>query len=210
MPGGAVSPPVPLDGVMMRMNAGATEDGKPADAGWRGASCGVVALAGAEGSMPGAGTSGASRSGAGRASGRGRGRGAPLAGTQPRPEACGGRRRREGQPGLPGITGPRRDPGGLPALGPASGRRGRRGPPDRFRIRGGREQDPGDGGDEALGTGPGPRRRPGRADLPVVPGSGRHHRAWAAPVPGTGRHGGWKPPGCANDNRPVARVALAA
>ena len=48
--GGAVSPLVSLDGVMMRMNAG-TEDGKPTDAGWREASCGVVAPVGAEGSM---------------------------------------------------------------------------------------------------------------------------------------------------------------
>ncbi len=66
MPEGAVSLPVPPGGVMMRMNAG-TADGKPTDAGWRGASCGVVALAGADGSMPGADASGASRSGEGRA-----------------------------------------------------------------------------------------------------------------------------------------------
>ncbi len=43
-----------------------------------------------------------------------------------------------------------------------------------------------------------------------LPGSGRLHRAWAAPVPGMGRHGGWRPPECANENRPVARVAPAA
>ncbi len=66
MPEGAVSLPVPPGGAMMRMNAG-TEDGKPTDAGWRGASCGVVALADAGGNMPGADASGASRSGAGRA-----------------------------------------------------------------------------------------------------------------------------------------------
>jgi len=50
MPEGAVSLPVSLDGVMMRMNA-ETADGKPTDAGWREASCGVVALVDAEGNM---------------------------------------------------------------------------------------------------------------------------------------------------------------
>ncbi len=50
MPGGAVSLPVPPGGVMMRMNA-ETTDGKPTDAGWRGASRGAVALVDAEGSM---------------------------------------------------------------------------------------------------------------------------------------------------------------
>ncbi len=66
MPEGAVSLLVSLDGVMMRMNAEET-DGKPTDAGWREASCGVVALVDAEGSMPGADASGASRSGERRA-----------------------------------------------------------------------------------------------------------------------------------------------
>jgi len=50
MPEEAVSVFVSLEGVMMRMNAEAT-DGKPTDAGWREASCGVVALAGADGNM---------------------------------------------------------------------------------------------------------------------------------------------------------------
>ena len=50
MPAEAVSLLVSLDGVMMRMNAGTT-DGKPTDAGWREASCGVVALVDAEGNM---------------------------------------------------------------------------------------------------------------------------------------------------------------
>ncbi len=50
MPAKAVSPLVLLDGDMMRMNAG-TADGKATDAGWREASCGVVALIDAEGDM---------------------------------------------------------------------------------------------------------------------------------------------------------------
>ncbi len=50
MPAGAVSLLVSLDGVMMRMNA-ETAEGKPTDAGWREASCGVVALVDAEGNM---------------------------------------------------------------------------------------------------------------------------------------------------------------
>ncbi len=50
LPEGAVSLPVSLDGVMMRMNAG-TADRKPTDAGWREASCGVVGLVDAEGTM---------------------------------------------------------------------------------------------------------------------------------------------------------------
>ena len=50
MPEGAVSPLVSPGGVMMRMNAGAA-DGKPAHAGWREASCGVVAPVGAGGNM---------------------------------------------------------------------------------------------------------------------------------------------------------------
>ena len=50
MPAEAVSLLVSLDGVMMRMNA-ETADGKPTDAGWREASCGVVALVDAEGNM---------------------------------------------------------------------------------------------------------------------------------------------------------------
>ncbi len=40
--------------------------------------------------------------------------------------------------------------------------------------------------------------------------SGRFDRAWAALAPSLSRHGGWKPPECANENRPVERVALAA
>ncbi len=51
MPEGAVSLPVSPGGVMMRMNAGAT-DGKPADAGWRTAACGVVALSAAGVEVP--------------------------------------------------------------------------------------------------------------------------------------------------------------
>ena len=50
MPAEAVSLLVSLDGVMMRMNA-ETADGKATDAGWREASCGVVALVDAEGNM---------------------------------------------------------------------------------------------------------------------------------------------------------------
>ena len=50
LPEGAVSLPVSLDGVMMRMNAG-TADRKPTDAGWREASCGVVGLVDAEGTV---------------------------------------------------------------------------------------------------------------------------------------------------------------
>ena len=50
MPAEAVSLLVSLDGVMMRMNA-ETADGKPTDAGWREASCGVVALVDAKGNM---------------------------------------------------------------------------------------------------------------------------------------------------------------
>ena len=50
MPAEAVSLLVSLDGVMMRMNA-ETADGKPTDAGWREASCGVVALVDAQGNM---------------------------------------------------------------------------------------------------------------------------------------------------------------
>jgi len=50
MPAEAVSVLVSLDGVMMRMNA-ETADGKPTDAGWREASCGVVALVDAEGEV---------------------------------------------------------------------------------------------------------------------------------------------------------------
>lgn len=50
MPAEAVSLLVSLDGVMMRMNA-ETTDGKPTDAGWREASCGVVALVDAEGEV---------------------------------------------------------------------------------------------------------------------------------------------------------------
>ncbi len=50
LPEGAVSLPVSLDGVMMRMNAG-TADRKPTDAGWREASCGVVGLVDAEGTI---------------------------------------------------------------------------------------------------------------------------------------------------------------
>ena len=40
--------------------------------------------------------------------------------------------------------------------------------------------------------------------------SGRFDRAWAAVVPHLNRCDDWKPPQCANDNRPVAQVALAA
>ena len=40
--------------------------------------------------------------------------------------------------------------------------------------------------------------------------SGRFDRAWAALAPRLSRSGGWKPPQCANDNRPDAQVALAA
>ena len=40
--------------------------------------------------------------------------------------------------------------------------------------------------------------------------SGRLDRAWAAPAPRLSRSGGWKSPRCANENRPVAQVALAA
>ena len=40
--------------------------------------------------------------------------------------------------------------------------------------------------------------------------SGRFDRAWAAVAPRLNRCGGWKPPQCANDNRPAAQVALAA
>ena len=40
--------------------------------------------------------------------------------------------------------------------------------------------------------------------------SGRLDRAWAAPTPRLSRSGGWKSPRCANENRPVAQVALAA
>ena len=40
--------------------------------------------------------------------------------------------------------------------------------------------------------------------------SGRFDRAWAALAPRLSRNGGWKPPQCANDDRPVAQVALAA
>ncbi len=54
------------------------------------------------------------------------------------------------------------------------------------------------------------RRQPPRGVKKVWQGPGRLNRARAAPVPGTGRHGGWKPPGCANDNRPVAQVARTA
>ncbi len=40
--------------------------------------------------------------------------------------------------------------------------------------------------------------------------SGRFDRAWAALVPSMKRNGGWKPPECANENRPAAQIALAA
>ena len=40
--------------------------------------------------------------------------------------------------------------------------------------------------------------------------SGRFDRAWAAVAPRLNRCGGWKPPQCANNNRPAAQVALAA
>ncbi len=40
--------------------------------------------------------------------------------------------------------------------------------------------------------------------------SGRFDRAWAALASRLSRHGGWRPPECANENRPVARIALAA
>ena len=40
--------------------------------------------------------------------------------------------------------------------------------------------------------------------------SGRFDRAWAALAPRLNRCGQWKPPSCANDNRPVAQIALAA
>ena len=40
--------------------------------------------------------------------------------------------------------------------------------------------------------------------------SGRFDRAWAALVPRLGHSDGWKPPECANENGPLAQVALAA
>jgi len=40
----------------------------------------------------------------------------------------------------------------------------------------------------------------------ALPGSGRLHRAWAELVPRLSRSGGWKPPECANENGPVARI----
>ena len=40
--------------------------------------------------------------------------------------------------------------------------------------------------------------------------SGRFDRAWAALVPSLSRGSGWKLPECANENRPVTRIALAA
>ena len=40
--------------------------------------------------------------------------------------------------------------------------------------------------------------------------SGRFDRAWAALAPRLSRSGGWRPPQCANENRPDAQVALAA
>ncbi len=40
--------------------------------------------------------------------------------------------------------------------------------------------------------------------------SGRFDRAWAAVAPCLNRSGAWKPPQCANDNRPVVQIALAA
>ena len=43
-----------------------------------------------------------------------------------------------------------------------------------------------------------------------LPGSGRSGRAWAAVAPLLSRCGGWRPPECANDSRPVQRIALAA
>ena len=49
VPAEAVSPLVPLDGVMTPMNAEEAEDGKPAEAGWREASRGVVAFVDARG-----------------------------------------------------------------------------------------------------------------------------------------------------------------
>jgi len=42
-----------------------------------------------------------------------------------------------------------------------------------------------------------------------LPGPGRLHRAWAALVPHLSRSGGWRPPECANGNRPVGQVARA-
>ncbi len=46
--------------------------------------------------------------------------------------------------------------------------------------------------------------------FPALLKSGRFDRAWAALAPRLSRNGGWKPPQCANDDRPVAQVALAA
>ena len=40
--------------------------------------------------------------------------------------------------------------------------------------------------------------------------SGRFHRAWAELVPSLSRSDGWKASQCANENGPVAQVALAA
>jgi len=42
------------------------------------------------------------------------------------------------------------------------------------------------------------------------PEGGAPGRAGAALVPGPGRSGGWRPPECANGNRPVGQVAPAA
>ena len=39
--------------------------------------------------------------------------------------------------------------------------------------------------------------------------SGRFDQAWATLAPSLSRSDGWKPPQCANENGPVAQVALA-
>jgi len=59
-------------------------------------------------------------------------------------------------------------------------------------------------------SGQGRGRDGARVTLRALPGSRRLHRAWAALAPRLSRHGGWRPPECANGNRPVARIALAA
>ena len=279
MPAEAVPPPVPPDGAMMRMNAG-TADGKPADAGWREAPCGAVALVDARGSMLES-----------RAFGR-----LPEAGRtslKPRLKA-GAFHWPDLNPGLkpavaadaapdsrtflespsPDVTpvgfrraarrikaaadaafgadtaagtvrsGKRRHvpPHGPKGVGKVTGAlrrllRKRKGAGDMRRkpafFRNSRRRmccadaagagcAIGSGAVESANkvsatsrmkrSGQSRGRDGGQGALAFRPllRSGRFGRAWAALVPSMNRNGGWKPPECANDSRPVARIALAA
>ncbi len=126
---------------------------------------------------------------------RGHGRGNGLVrevAARPAPRPRGRRQgdRRHAPPAAQGQGGRRRPEGAglLPEQSQTHALRGRRRsrPPHRFRIRGGRQQGPGYGEDEALRSGPGPRRS--RARAATAAGGPRN-----APT-GTARSSGSRPP----------------